>query len=51
MNSLTVPVDIMDDDFLEDLEIFSANISSEVPRLTLDPSEATVSIIDNDGEL
>lgn len=48
---MTVSVDILDDNFLEDLEIFSANISSQVPRLTLDPSEATVSVIDDDGEL
>ena len=40
----------MDDDLLEDLETFFASVSSEVPRLTLDPSEATIDINDNDRE-
>ena len=47
---LTVSVDILDDNFLELTERFTANLTSSVPRLSLSPDEATIDITDNDRE-
>ena len=51
VNLVTVSVDITDDNFLEPSpEIFTANLVSTVPRLSLSPDEATVDIFDDDSE-
>ena len=50
--SLSVFVPIVDDDDIEDVERFLANleINEEIfPEVTLDPTPATVDIISNDG--
>lgn len=39
-----------DDDLLEDDELYGLTLSSDEPGLTLDPQEATVTIINDDGE-
>ena len=40
----------MDDDLLEDDEIYLLTLTSDEPGLTLDPPVATVTIIDDDRE-
>ena len=51
INTVTVPIDINDDNFLElPTEIFTANLMSTVPRLSLSPVEAMVNINDDDRE-
>ena len=48
---MEVPVQILNDTILESVETFSASLTSDVPRLELMPDEATVDILDDDGEL
>ena len=51
VSSITVPVDILDNDPLEVMiESFSASLTSDVPRLVLSPDEVTVDIIDNESD-
>lgn len=47
----TITISIFDDDFLEPNESFRINLSlrETVPALKLNPSAATVVILDNDG--
>ena len=47
--SQTFPVAALDDDALEDVEQFFAVASSDVDRVTIDPDQASISIIDTDG--
>ena len=51
VSSIAVPVDIIDDDLLEEMiESFYASLTSDVPRLELSPDEATVDITDNESK-
>ena len=50
VNSITVPVGIIDDDLEEFIETFSANLNSDVPRLVLLHDETTVDIIDDEND-
>ena len=44
-------VPIIDDAVLEDNQTFSVVLSTEDPNVALDPASATVTIVDNDGEI
>ena len=44
-------VPIIDDDVLEDNQTFTVVLSTEDPYVLLDPASATVTIVDNDGEI
>lgn len=44
-----VNVTILDDVLLEGVEDFSANLSTADGQVALDPQEAAVTIVDNDG--
>ena len=48
--TLVIPVQIEDDNILENPENFNAVLSSTDPAVVLDPDTATVTITDNDGE-
>ena len=50
--SKTVEVSIENDLVLEDIEMFTATIASDMPNVLIDGSsgEAEIAIIDNDGE-
>ena len=50
--SKTVEVSIENDLVLEDIEMFTATIASDMPNVLIDGSsgEAEITIIDNDGE-
>ena len=51
VSSIAVPVDIIDDDLLEELiESFSASLTSDVPRLELSPDKVMVNIIDDEND-
>ena len=47
----TSEISIIDDLVLEDNETFSVLLSTEDPDVLLDPASATVTIVDNDGEI
>ena len=47
----TSEISIFDDLVLEDNETFSVLLSTEDPDVLLDPASATVTIVDNDGEI
>lgn len=44
-------VPIIDDAVLEDNQTFSVVLNTEDPNVLLDPASATVTIVDNDGEV
>ena len=44
------PFLINNDQILEDLEDFRVVLETNDPRVTVDPSEGTVTIVDDDGE-
>ena len=44
------PFLINDDQILEDLENFRVVLSTNDPRVTVGPSQGTVTIVDDDGE-
>ena len=44
-----VDISLIDDDSLEEVEEFFANISTLVPRVTIDPDLTTVELQDDDG--
>ena len=51
VNTVEISVDITDDNFLElPIEIFTADLMSTVPRLSLSPDAATVNIADDVSE-
>ena len=45
-----VDVGTTEDETVEDPEIFSGILSGNLPRLTINPEQATVTITDDDGE-
>ena len=44
-----VNISLIDDDSLEEVEEFFVNISTLVPRVTIDPDLTTVELQDDDG--
>ena len=44
-----VNISLIDDDSLEEVEEFSADISTLVSRVTIDPATTTVELQDDDG--
>ena len=49
--SCATVVPIVDDAVLEDNQTFSVVLSTEDPNVSLDPASATVTIVNNDGEI
>ena len=49
--SCTTVVPIIDDTVLEDNQTFNVVLSTEDSKVLVDPASATVTIIDNDGEI
>ena len=51
--TVTVDIGIIGDDKFEHVEVFYASLSFVVvpPRVTLQPDQTEINIIDNDGEL
>ena len=49
--SCATVVPIIDDAVVEDNQTFNVVLSTEDPNVLLDPASATVTIVDNDGEI
>ena len=49
--SCTTIIPIVDDTVLENDEVFSVTLSTTDSDVSIDPSSATVTIVDNDGKI
>ena len=49
-NPMCVDVDTIENGLFEETEQFIATLTGNLPRLTVEPDEATVIILDDDGE-
>ena len=47
---MCVDVVTQEDDVFEETERFFAQLSGNLPRLTVEPARATVTILDDDGQ-
>ena len=50
INEACTSVQITNDDVLENDENFNLNLDTDAPRVTLNPEEGSVLIIDGDGK-
>jgi len=48
-SSLVVPVEIVNDEVVENTDLFVATLTSDVDRVTINPGATSVSILNDDG--